>query len=403
MPLPIYVPELVYAQYAPPAFVPMLQIHLPEPAYDHCAPSSFAPRPHSTPPLKTTASFADLYPDHREHGIIHEHYAPSSFAPRLHSTPPKFSAPKTTAPSTDFYPDHREHAISHDHCTSSFASLLHSPSPEFSAAQSTDFYPHHGNHATSPAKSDHSAYIDLYSTPGPGYRTVPPVYFDSPTEDPSDSDPMMEPAYELDSLDFRWAPFIQKGDNGNQNRDGDVAPAPQTPPPRATVTVNNGGDDYYYETRVEPEGEDDVDGQLYASINLGNERSPMANVADRTRILRLHHRALFSLLPEAFLYLLCAGMKRRKRRRKLLTQFRMPKIHTVHKSPRILLKIGMMMIQLLIRTDYYTLLVQESIAKTMSRMARYAWRRLLYSTCPKHCGKNGKNGVWRLTTPHRRR
>ncbi|KAK7057201.1 hypothetical protein R3P38DRAFT_1165764 [Favolaschia claudopus] len=101
----------------------------------------------------------------------------------------------------------------------------------------------------------HNAHTELFSTPGPGYHTGPPVYFDSPTEDPSDSDPL-EPSYELDSLDFRWEPFIQSAEN--------AIPATETP-----AVVRDSGDDYYYEVRVDPEGEDDADGPLYASINMG--------------------------------------------------------------------------------------------------------------------------------------
>ncbi|KAJ7680310.1 hypothetical protein DFH06DRAFT_411860 [Mycena polygramma] len=108
----------------------------------------------------------------------------------------------------------------------------------------------------------HLASIDVFSTPGPGYRTVPPVYFDSPTEDPSDSDPL-EPGYEIGALDFRWEPFIQN--------EKDRTPASKSPPAVPDAAVSN-EDDYYYEIQVEPDGEDDKDGQLYASINMGPTR-----------------------------------------------------------------------------------------------------------------------------------
>ncbi|KAJ7647346.1 hypothetical protein FB45DRAFT_196525 [Roridomyces roridus] len=94
--------------------------------------------------------------------------------------------------------------------------------------------------ASSPAQENGT---DVFSTPGPGYAP-PPVYFDSPTADP-ESDPL-QPGYELDSLDFRWEPFIQKA----------------------------AADDYYYETRAEPDGEDDEDGQLYMKISMEPARSP---------------------------------------------------------------------------------------------------------------------------------
>ena len=56
-----------------------------------------------------------------------------------------------------------------------------------------------------------------FSTPGPRFHALlsRPVYFDSPTEDPTDSDPLAPPeGYELDELDFRWEPFIQKDVDG---------------------------------------------------------------------------------------------------------------------------------------------------------------------------------------------
>lgn len=56
---------------------------------------------------------------------------------------------------------------------------------------------------------------NLYSTPGPRFEAITSkrIYFDSPTEDPSDSDPF-EPTegYEIEpeELDFKWEPFIRK-------------------------------------------------------------------------------------------------------------------------------------------------------------------------------------------------
>ncbi|KAJ6593888.1 hypothetical protein B0H19DRAFT_39001 [Mycena capillaripes] len=129
---------------------------------------------------------------------------------------------------------------------------------------SLDFFHNQKRCFTKADSPNHSAYIDIFSTPGPGYRTVPPVYFDSPTEDPSDSDPL-EPGYELDSLDFRWEPFIQKGKNAT-----DATPASESQPVAPDAAVVSNSDDYYYEIRVEPEGEDDEDGQLHASINMGS-------------------------------------------------------------------------------------------------------------------------------------
>ncbi|KIM78894.1 hypothetical protein PILCRDRAFT_824013 [Piloderma croceum F 1598] len=53
-----------------------------------------------------------------------------------------------------------------------------------------------------------------FSMPGPRFHEMHsrPIYFDSPTEDPSDSDPLAPPeGYELD---FRWEPFMQIGNAG---------------------------------------------------------------------------------------------------------------------------------------------------------------------------------------------
>lgn len=62
----------------------------------------------------------------------------------------------------------------------------------------------------------HDAYIlpNLFATPGPGYRLPQPIYFDSPAEDPNDSDPLQS-GYEIDydALDFHWTPFDRKSTN----------------------------------------------------------------------------------------------------------------------------------------------------------------------------------------------
>ncbi|KAG2126314.1 hypothetical protein DEU56DRAFT_543806 [Suillus clintonianus] len=54
--------------------------------------------------------------------------------------------------------------------------------------------------------------MNIFSTPGPAFTVSRPVYFDSPTEDPSLSDPLEPDSYELDldALDFRWQPFLRK-------------------------------------------------------------------------------------------------------------------------------------------------------------------------------------------------
>ncbi|OJA20501.1 hypothetical protein AZE42_01990 [Rhizopogon vesiculosus] len=59
---------------------------------------------------------------------------------------------------------------------------------------------------------DNELPINMFSTPGPTFTVSRPVYFDSPTEDPSLSDPLEPESYELDldALDFRWQPFLRK-------------------------------------------------------------------------------------------------------------------------------------------------------------------------------------------------
>ncbi|KAF9244886.1 hypothetical protein BU15DRAFT_71251 [Melanogaster broomeanus] len=73
--------------------------------------------------------------------------------------------------------------------------------------------------------------IDHYVTPGPDFTCSRPVYFDSPTEDPSFSDPLGPEAYELDldNIDFRWRPFLRSNtQNGQANHQADRASRPQS-------------------------------------------------------------------------------------------------------------------------------------------------------------------------------
>ncbi|KAF4598102.1 hypothetical protein EYR38_006496 [Pleurotus pulmonarius] len=66
----------------------------------------------------------------------------------------------------------------------------------------------------------------LFATPGPGYHTAHPVYFDSPAEDPSNSDPLDESEYRVDwsDINFQWKPFL-RGHNGEE-ADVDSKPNP---------------------------------------------------------------------------------------------------------------------------------------------------------------------------------
>jgi hypothetical protein len=71
--------------------------------------------------------------------------------------------------------------------------------------------------------ADHLRHIkEPFSTPGLRFHMpLPqPTYFDSPTEDPADSDPLSPPnGYELDGLDFRWEPFTRKNESGRTNEE----------------------------------------------------------------------------------------------------------------------------------------------------------------------------------------
>ncbi|KAF8893371.1 hypothetical protein BD779DRAFT_1669680 [Infundibulicybe gibba] len=64
---------------------------------------------------------------------------------------------------------------------------------------------------------------DFFSTPGPGYRVSQPIYFNSPAEDPSSSDP---PEFgckiDYDQLGFSWKPFHRKG-NGEAKLSPEIA------------------------------------------------------------------------------------------------------------------------------------------------------------------------------------
>lgn len=67
-------------------------------------------------------------------------------------------------------------------------------------------------HANSPNFQEDELPINIFSTPGPTFTVSRPVYFDSPTEHPSLSDPLEPESYQLDldALDFQWQPFLRK-------------------------------------------------------------------------------------------------------------------------------------------------------------------------------------------------
>ncbi|KAJ6586912.1 hypothetical protein DFH09DRAFT_1074992 [Mycena vulgaris] len=194
--------------------------------------------PFSTPGPSSVVSRSDSVPLVQFPEPRHVEYAPALvYIPTVHS---------------------QEEEPSHIHSAASFAPPLHSTPtvpyltypPEDTALFYYDPNEYANNCSTSDPSPMHSAYNDIFATPA-----RQPIYFDSPTEDPSDSDPL-EPSYELESLDFKWEPFIQKPANEENHTK-----------PLVAAAISN-SDDYYYEIQVDPEGEDDEDGQLYASINL---------------------------------------------------------------------------------------------------------------------------------------
>ena len=69
--------------------------------------------------------------------------------------------------------------------------------------------------------------MNVYVTPGPTFACSRPVYFDSPTEDPSLSDPLQPESYELDlnAIDFRWRPFLRSNAPENDSNRHSVSPS----------------------------------------------------------------------------------------------------------------------------------------------------------------------------------
>ncbi|KAG6842083.1 hypothetical protein C0991_002737 [Blastosporella zonata] len=68
-------------------------------------------------------------------------------------------------------------------------------------------------------------FLNMFATPGPGFCAFQPIYFKSPTEDPSDSDPS-EPGYkiDLDAIDFKWTPFDRKSIRQDVYTHDDIEP-----------------------------------------------------------------------------------------------------------------------------------------------------------------------------------
>ena len=87
--------------------------------------------------------------------------------------------------------------------------------------------------------------LNVYVTPGPTFACSRPVYFDSPTEDPSLSDPLQPEPYGLDlnDIDFRWRPFLRSNapeSDMNRHPVSPSSPFVYAVPNRATVDDQGG-------------------------------------------------------------------------------------------------------------------------------------------------------------------
>ncbi|KAF9461273.1 hypothetical protein BDZ94DRAFT_821492 [Collybia nuda] len=110
-------------------------------------------------------------------------------------------------------------ALPNSHFDGAMAEPLQKQNYETSHGYSSDdisdyFCSHNNDSYTDESTSDppicHDAYIlpNFSRTPGPGYHTAQSIYFDSPAENPVNSD-HLHPGYKIDyeTLDFHWAPF----------------------------------------------------------------------------------------------------------------------------------------------------------------------------------------------------
>ncbi|KAG9316331.1 hypothetical protein JVU11DRAFT_2362 [Chiua virens] len=89
--------------------------------------------------------------------------------------------------------------------------------------------------------------LNVYATPGPTFACSRPVYFDSPTEDPSLSDSLDPESYELDlnAIDFRWRPFLRSGPQEKIT----VRPSISPSSPLGHAISNQAGDQSGWNTR----------------------------------------------------------------------------------------------------------------------------------------------------------
>lgn len=122
----------------------------------------------------------------------------------------------------------------HESCLPQYAASLSDPAPGYSSDEIPDYNAYYEDHLTDDSGSDphfDQSLLDahevsnFYATPGPAFCPSRPIYFDSPTENPSDADPL-DPGYKIDydALDFRWEPFNRKG-----TEDDVIAPSYNTP------------------------------------------------------------------------------------------------------------------------------------------------------------------------------
>jgi hypothetical protein len=164
------------------------------------------PLPFSTPhtiPLKPYFSF-DPYP-HHPHNAPRKLGRPNQFADIY-----KYSvSPPAPTPS--------RHAASPAAEITSASKAFQSPDAESSLNDLT--------------KSD---FVKPFSLPGTAYC---PVYFDSPTSDPSSDPP--EAGYEIEALDFRWEPFIRKTDSQSCRSKPWIVPGRKVIPQDQDITDPN--------------------------------------------------------------------------------------------------------------------------------------------------------------------
>lgn len=133
-----------------------------------------------------------------------------------------FSMPGPALAATLVSPDTSCSLPSAELCLPSYIASMSDTAPGYSSDDMPDFNTYCNDPCADDSASDPSfepcAYTqplpNLFATPGPGYRPPQRIYFDSPTEDPSDSD-SLQPGCDIDyeALGFHWEPFNRKNIN----------------------------------------------------------------------------------------------------------------------------------------------------------------------------------------------